>query len=103
MAASSPAAPPVDQSQTLRRTVASAIERLRAMKLAPGEPSVVRDVACAALCSLSTTLFTDSDQAGAQRRSVGPLVENEIALIAAMLGIGQNAEHTPVRATARPW
>ena len=77
---------PSDDLRRLRRTVAAAIERLRALDLPTGDAATAREVACAALGALSTALFMGGDSAGL--RVPAALVENEIRQVADLLGIG---------------
>ena len=76
---------PADDLRRLRHTVATAIERLRALELAPGDAATAREVACTALGALSTTLFVGGDTTGPQ---VPPsLVEDDIRQIAELLDL----------------
>lgn len=77
---------PSDDLRRLRRTVAAAIERLRALDLSTGDAATAREVACIALGALSTALFVGGDSAGP--RVPAALIESEIRQVADLLGFG---------------
>jgi hypothetical protein len=85
--------PPADDPRRLRHTVAAAIERLRALNLAPGDAATAGEVACTALGALSTALFVGGDSAGP--RVPASLVEDEIRRVAVLLGLDPQAAGQP--------
>jgi hypothetical protein len=94
-------AAPVDASRALRRSLADAVECIRTLPLTPGDAAIVREVAAIALGSLSTVLFTDTDDEVTGKRLLAPLVAGDLARIAELLGTAEPGAQT-VEPSARP-
>jgi len=91
----------------VRRTVADAIERLRALEL-PAEAWTMREIALTALRAVATALFTDAHAATDCPGALAALVTDEISRITTLLAApaaegrdAQGAEHAATPAAAR--
>lgn len=93
--ATHPASASVDAA-SVRRAVAGAIEKLRALELPAGEACTMREVALTALRAVSTALFTDAHAETEHPGALAGLVAEEIGRIETLLtaqGEPRGAEH----------
>jgi hypothetical protein len=82
--ATDPAQAAVDVA-AVRRTVAEAIEKLRALELPADEAETVREVALTALRAVATALFTDAHAATDCPGALAGLIAEDIGRITILL------------------
>jgi hypothetical protein len=89
MATATRLVPSASEAAVVRRAVADAIERLRALELPP-EAWTMREVALTGLRALSTALFTDAHAESGNAGALAGLVADEVESIIALVGMGES-------------
>lgn len=85
MATATRLAPAAVDAALVRRAVADAVERLRALELPAGEAWTMREVALTALRAVATTLFTDAHAEPEHPGALAGLIAEEIGRIETLL------------------
>lgn len=91
------------EAAAVRRALADAVERLRALEL-PVEAWAMREIALTGLQALATALFTDAHSEAGNPGALAGLVADEIGRIAQLLAAsetGTGQVRTPEPATGR--
>jgi hypothetical protein len=84
MATATKPAPAAVDAAAMRRALADATERLRALEL-PAETWAIREIALTGLRALSTALFTDAHAEAESAGALAGLVADEVGRIAELL------------------
>jgi len=104
MATATHLAPAAVDAAAVRRTVADAIEELRALEPPAGEAGTMREIALTALRAVATALFADAHAATDHPGALAHLVAEEIDRITELLAVaGAEGQRTEQATVAGRW